>query len=527
MKRRNVSPINVRSKILTSIFTFSGIAFLIILGFFDSKSYKYSCQFYVMITFFHQTFTIWIYLVQAWRVHFIYLLNKEKLQSIKRFIKSVNTEETTSTSKEKKTSRLNEEQESSILNSTAESHFWEGIIEDDDEEGINKKFQKVERKFYQKRIHISGKYMSLAILLHFLLMLIFITLIQLVDKVEKMPDNSCDYGNYFVPFIASISLLHILLFSYYLIKIWKIKDNFKIRNQLYMIFITCLLTTVIMTLKTQINKKIMWQWPFGFILIVQYWIVLGYPLWLSRKQHSLAKNTKKKNNNSDNEDNEDTVEKFTHVLNDKNKSKYFFKFLQLDYSIENLLFYQAVTSFEKINPNKKTKKKKYCQQIINNFIKVDARLEVNLDHSTRNNTLELTEKDPTNSACFEEAKQKIFFLMFSGSYPNFLSSKQYYEMMIEIDQINIEIGGERELELNPLGDDEDDHENGEQLSNDTKKESGIDTKNENGIIKYVKNQDKNEDEEQKKTQSNTSSESESSEQNKTSSETSNSDSDSD
>ncbi|KAJ6246576.1 hypothetical protein M0813_19243 [Anaeramoeba flamelloides] len=360
--------------------------------------------------------------------------------------------------------------------------------------------------------------MFLAIFFHFLLMLLFILMIRLENGVRRKPDGKCEYGKAFVPLISFVTVVHIILFSYFLFKIWKIKDNFKIRNQLYMIYLTCILTFLLELSKVTIKEYMMWQWTFSLVLIIQYLIVLGYPLWLSRKQHSL------KHNKNDNEFNDNSVDKFTHILKDKNKSKYFFKFLQLDYSIENLLFYQAVTSFEKINPNKKSKKKKYCQQIIKNFIQVDARLEINLEHAIRKSTIKSAEKDPTNSSCFQQAKKKIFFLMLSASYPTFLDSKQYYEMMIELDQINIEIGGERELQLNPLGGDEDtggdDHENGNQLSNDTTKDSGNETKTENEINNCDDEEDHNQNE------PNTVEESENSDQNKTSSETSNSGSDS-
>ncbi|KAJ6251718.1 regulator of g protein signaling [Anaeramoeba flamelloides] len=463
MKRRNVSPINVRSKTLTSLFTFASMAFLLVLGYYDSSRYKYACQLALVTTFFHQTFTIWIYVVQAWRINFIYLLNKEKLYSIKRFIKKVNIE--TTTSKERKTSKYNEEKENGIVNSTVESQFWEGMIDEEDNGEIDKKFEKVERKFYRKRTQISGKYMFYAILIHFIFMLLMIAVVQLADTITKEENGSCDYGFLYLPSISVLSLGQTLLYAYYLFKIWKIKDNFKIRNQLIMIFITCILTTVVMSSKKRIGKLLMWQWPFAFIIVAQYLIILGYPLWLSRTPYTLTKEREKNK-----KDNEETIQQFTHILNNKNKSKYFFKFLQLDYSIENLLFYQAVSSFEKISPNKKKKKKKYCEQIIKTFVHFNARLEVNLEHSTRTSTIELAEKDPTNPSCFEEAKNKIFFLMYSGSYPNFINSKQYYEMMIEIDQIHIEIGGERDLQLNPLDDDQE-NENESQNINEINNES--------------------------------------------------------
>ncbi|KAJ6246578.1 regulator of g protein signaling [Anaeramoeba flamelloides] len=529
MKHRKVPLLNVRSATLISIFTFSTSIGIIILGFIDSEELIYSCYAYLMVIFLHETFTTWIYIVQAWRINFIYLMNKQKLKSIKRFIKNVNTEGTTSTSKERITSRFNEENESSVINSTAESHFWEGIFEEDDganEEEIDTKFQKAERKFYQKRIQISGKYMFFAIFFHFFFMILLPAIVNIENKTRRRPDGICEYGQLFAPLAAFAFISHLVLFSYFLFKIWKIKDNFKIRNQLYMIFITSLMTCLVLNLRNFINKIMMWQWPFVFIIIIQYWIVLGYPLWLYRKQHNLSLDINKNSNSQT----DNTVEKFTNILNDKKKSKYFFKFLQLDYSIENLLFYQAVTSFEKINPKKKSKKKKYCQQIIKNFIQVNARLEINLEHSIRNSTIELAEKGLTNSACFEEAKQKIFFLMFSGSYPNFLSSKQYYEMMIDIDQINIEIGGEKEIQLNPL---KKPNEVGTESNNDTKKESGIDTNSKN-VNTITENEDKAKNDtikdhgqKEEDDQSNSSSDTESSDQNKSSSETSNSDSDSD
>ncbi|KAJ3436878.1 regulator of g protein signaling [Anaeramoeba flamelloides] len=519
MKRRRIPLLKVRSATLTSIFTFSTTFGFLVFGFIDSEELIYSCYGFLMVTFLHETFTTWLYICQAWRINFIYLMNKHKLKSIKRFIKNVKTESNISTSKEPKTPRFNEEYESSVLNSTVESHFWEGIIEEGEEEGIDKKFEKVERKFYQKRTQISGKYMFYAILIHFIFMILMHTVIRLEGNTGRKADGICEYGQIYRPLTFVIFLVHILLFSYYLFKIWKIKDNFKIRNQLYMIFLTCILTALALNLRNVIKRRMMWQWPFAVILIIQYLIVLGYPLWLSRKSHTLTKEREKNKK----QNTEETVEKFTQILNDKNKSKYFSKYLQLDYSIENLLFYQAVSSFEKINPNKKKKKKKYCEQIIKTFVHFNARLEVNLEHSTRTSTIELAEKDPTNPSCFKEAKNKIFFLMFSGSYPNFLFSKQYYEMMIDIDQLNIDIGGERDIQLNPLKGDggrENENEMKSQSKKDINKESENESKNENGIKKDDENSD-----DHNHNQSNP--DSENSDQNKTQSEISNPDSYSD
>ncbi|XP_060685684.1 regulator of G-protein signaling 8-like [Hemiscyllium ocellatum] len=119
------------------------------------------------------------------------------------------------------------------------------------------------------------------------------------------------------------------------------------------------------------------------------------------------------------------TESFSLLLANKYGLSAFRAFLRSEYSEENIEFWLACEDYKKTkSPAKLTSKAK---KIYSEFIDVQAPKEVNLDFQTR----ELTKKnllEPAQS-CFNDAQKRIYSLMERDSYPRFLRSKVYLDVL--------------------------------------------------------------------------------------------------
>ncbi|CAL8370561.1 unnamed protein product [Boreogadus saida] len=100
-------------------------------------------------------------------------------------------------------------------------------------------------------------------------------------------------------------------------------------------------------------------------------------------------------------------------------------FLKAEFSDENLEFWLVCEDYKKVKRSFRLSAK--ARKIFNCFIRVDAPREINIDHQTR----ELTKRNlqaPT-TACFMEAQKTVFGLMEKDSYPRFLRSSIYKNLM--------------------------------------------------------------------------------------------------
>ncbi|KAM4642674.1 regulator of G-protein signaling 8-like isoform 2-T2 [Discoglossus pictus] len=100
-------------------------------------------------------------------------------------------------------------------------------------------------------------------------------------------------------------------------------------------------------------------------------------------------------------------------------------FLQSEFSEENLEFWVACEEYRKTRSVNKLPTK--AHHIFQEFIDVQAPREVNLDYPTR----ELTKRNlqhPTLS-CFDLAQLRVRSLMERDSYPRFLRSKMYNDLL--------------------------------------------------------------------------------------------------
>ncbi|KAL7832700.1 hypothetical protein SRHO_G00297180 [Serrasalmus rhombeus] len=101
----------------------------------------------------------------------------------------------------------------------------------------------------------------------------------------------------------------------------------------------------------------------------------------------------------------------------------FAAFLKLEFSQENIEFWEACEDFKKL-PAKQMEAK--AKQIFQLYVDVDSSKEVNLDSATREETRRNLGK--CDVTCFDEAQNKIFTLMENDSYRRFLRSKLFLDL---------------------------------------------------------------------------------------------------
>uniref|UniRef100_A0A672F9T5 Regulator of G-protein signaling 8 n=1 Tax=Salarias fasciatus TaxID=181472 RepID=A0A672F9T5_SALFA len=100
-------------------------------------------------------------------------------------------------------------------------------------------------------------------------------------------------------------------------------------------------------------------------------------------------------------------------------------FLKTEFSDENIEFWMACEDYKKIKSSTKLVSK--ANKIFKEFIDVQAPREINIDYRTREKTKQSL-ADPTPTS-LNEAQAKIYSLMEKDSYPRFLRSKMYQDII--------------------------------------------------------------------------------------------------
>ncbi|XP_076802673.1 regulator of G-protein signaling 7-like [Clavelina lepadiformis] len=111
---------------------------------------------------------------------------------------------------------------------------------------------------------------------------------------------------------------------------------------------------------------------------------------------------------------------FGELLKDEQGRQQFRKFLQKEYSAENLDFYLACKDL-KMQPVKKAKE--LIRKIYKDFLSDDSPHPINIDSKI----MEITDKnmEVPDRYCFEQAQEHIYHLMKNDSYARFLKSDHY------------------------------------------------------------------------------------------------------
>ncbi|XP_061703508.1 regulator of G-protein signaling 3a isoform X3 [Syngnathoides biaculeatus] len=100
-------------------------------------------------------------------------------------------------------------------------------------------------------------------------------------------------------------------------------------------------------------------------------------------------------------------------------------FLRTEFSEENLEFWLACEEFKKIKSQSKMASK--AKKIFAEYIAIQSCKEVNLDSYTRDHTKDNLQN--VTRSCFELAQRRIYGLMEKDSYPRFLRSELYLDLI--------------------------------------------------------------------------------------------------
>uniref|UniRef100_A0A915KXQ6 RGS domain-containing protein n=1 Tax=Romanomermis culicivorax TaxID=13658 RepID=A0A915KXQ6_ROMCU len=119
---------------------------------------------------------------------------------------------------------------------------------------------------------------------------------------------------------------------------------------------------------------------------------------------------------------------FDRLMRNKTGQKMFADFLKSEFSDENILFYQACEELKKEKNPEKIEEK--ARIIYEDFISILSPKEVSLDSRVReiiNNNM----VHPT-AHTFDEAQGQIYILMHRDSYPRFVNSTVYRQLLQSI-----------------------------------------------------------------------------------------------
>ncbi|XP_063095795.1 regulator of G-protein signaling 1 isoform X2 [Cavia porcellus] len=105
----------------------------------------------------------------------------------------------------------------------------------------------------------------------------------------------------------------------------------------------------------------------------------------------------------------------------------FGNFLKSEFSEENIEFWLACEDYKKTESNLLHSK---AEDIYKVFVHSDAAKQINIDFHTRESTAKKI-KSPTPT-CFDEAQKVIYNLMEKDSYPRFLKSDIYLNLLNEL-----------------------------------------------------------------------------------------------
>ncbi|KAM4721834.1 regulator of G-protein signaling 16-like [Rhinophrynus dorsalis] len=118
-------------------------------------------------------------------------------------------------------------------------------------------------------------------------------------------------------------------------------------------------------------------------------------------------------------------ESFCQLLSSKDGRCAFHTFLKTEFSEENLEFWLACEDYKKTRSVKKLPAK--ALDIYQKFLQRGAPREVNIDHQTREFTYQQISFQCRS--CFDKAQEQICILMEKDSYPRFLKSPIYRELL--------------------------------------------------------------------------------------------------
>jgi len=116
---------------------------------------------------------------------------------------------------------------------------------------------------------------------------------------------------------------------------------------------------------------------------------------------------------------------FENMMSSKLGRKIFSTFLKKEFSSENLSFWTACEELQKVKDEKFFKEK--VEEMFTTYLEASSPQEVSLDFKVREKVMEL--RDYPSETMFDEAQSKIYTLMHRDSFPRFLTSSFYKDLL--------------------------------------------------------------------------------------------------
>ncbi|XP_016396367.1 regulator of G-protein signaling 20-like [Sinocyclocheilus rhinocerous] len=125
-------------------------------------------------------------------------------------------------------------------------------------------------------------------------------------------------------------------------------------------------------------------------------------------------------------------ESFERLIKSAQGRVHFRQFLKTEFSEENLMFWLACEDLNK--ETNKTMVEQTVKQIYEDYVSVLSPKEVSLDSHARE-VINRNMLEPS-SCTFDEAQQQIYKLMQRDSYPRYMNSSMYADLIQSLEQVN-------------------------------------------------------------------------------------------
>ncbi|KAJ6233369.1 double hit [Anaeramoeba flamelloides] len=356
------------------------------------------------------------------------------------------------------------------IDETSSTHVTDNSLD------FEKTIPEIEKRILKRRAIFSEKFFFL-ILTSILVVILLIAIIIFYTRDINRTTRKYSSDKVFLAMLVVLvcSLLGNLI--YLLIKIRKIKDPYKIKKEIYGVVMNQIFIIVLFVINQTTGNHIRNRLLALITCFNQYLIVFGYPLYLSFVSDKKSKETINQK--------ESIYPKFLEIINNKSKRIYFVKFCESDYSIENIMFYQASKAYK--NSNSKKKRKKLIQKIYKQFISPTAPLQINISSKVSKEIIKEIDNGSVDADLLNAPCKEIMELMYTNTYPLFLDSDFHSNMLIETNNAGLELLNQKsdDIELNSNKDKSDSQstQNSSTSSTSSSSSSDEETKKDQGSSK--------------------------------------------
>ncbi|KAJ3431743.1 double hit isoform b [Anaeramoeba flamelloides] len=289
---------------------------------------------------------------------------------------------------------------------------------------IDVKLKNVETQFYRKRSRYSERVMFFGLVILTILFFIFALPLYFFTPIKDSDNCNLSKSNSGTDIMSAIYLLNFLIVIIMVFLIRKVKEDSFVKKELFLLTAIQFVWMVFWVILEyeNIQEGLCLTAIIGtFLYSLIYMVVPIY--------YSSVKEKKKKTKQKDESESINDFQYFENILNSKENVKYWIEWSKLNYSIENISFYQFVRTYEKIKKGSK-KKKRLSKNIMETFITESSPLQINISYKVRKKLSDNYKSNPIEINLFADAKKEIVDLMLRNSYPLFLESQFFFEMKL-------------------------------------------------------------------------------------------------